>query len=143
MDAVPSDDDDFWPPVLSLAVDPRNSNVVYVAGSGGIFKSVDGGTMWTSLSSGYSSYTCAGTQPCFEPYYVSSIVIDNSGVLYATAGSWNARLVVRSPDGGTTWTPLNPSLQVPGLEQLAINPANPNTLYVTTADDGIYTINIH
>ena len=42
-EAFPTDDDDVWAVVTSLAVDPQNSNVVYATGSGGIFKSTDGG----------------------------------------------------------------------------------------------------
>ena len=141
-----SDDDDGWTPVISLAVDPRNSNTVYAAGSGGIFKSTDGGISWNTMNSGLSPYACAGGPPCFEPFYVGSLLIDpqNSSTLYATVGHASFPIpggVLRSMDGGATWSQVNEGL--PSLEswrrRLAIDP-NTNTLYLATHDNGVYAM---
>jgi len=75
-EAVPTDDDDFWTIVTSLAVDPRDSNIVYVTGSGGIFKSTHGGATWAAMNSGLAPYACVPGDNCFEPLRVISLVID-------------------------------------------------------------------
>jgi photosystem II stability/assembly factor-like uncharacterized protein len=49
---VSSGDDDFWINVSSLAVDPRDSNVIYATGSGGFFRSTDGGAAWSVVNGG-------------------------------------------------------------------------------------------
>jgi len=99
--------------VNSLAMDPKNPNVIY-AGTGegyfniddgfsgrrgaGIFKTTDGGATWTRLAS-----TTTG-----DFYYVNDIVVSptNSQRLYAATGAG----VFRSLDGGASWTRiLNPT----------------------------------
>lgn len=90
-------------PVTVLAMDPVNPDVIY-AGTGesfadpqsrrgvGIFKTIDGGTTWTHLTS-------TGTP---DYYYVNDIAISprNNQRIYAatTTGIW------RSDNGGASWT---------------------------------------
>lgn len=93
----------------SLAMDPKNSNVLY-AGTGeyytaggtapgnsirgvGVFKTTDGGATWNQMAS-------TGGQAAF--YYVNKIVVspNNSNQLYAA--TWSG--VFSSPDAGVTWT---------------------------------------
>jgi hypothetical protein len=99
--------------VCSLAMDPKNPNVIYAgAGEGyfnidgsingrrgaGIFKTTDGGATWTRLASTTTE----------DFYYVNDIVVSpaNSQRLYAATGAG----VFRSLDGGASWTRiLNPT----------------------------------
>jgi hypothetical protein len=99
--------------VNSLAMDPKNPNVIY-AGTGegyfnidggidsrrgaGIFKTTDGGATWTRLASTTTE----------DFYYVNDIVVSpaSSQRLYAATGAG----VFRSLDGGASWTrTLNPT----------------------------------
>lgn len=105
--------------VNSLAIDPRNSNVLY-AGTGegffngdavrgaGILKSVDGGETWTQLP--------ATTTPDF--HYVQKLVVSkgNGSRLYAATRTG----VFRSGDGGATWTRVIEGASVNGCMDLAI-----------------------
>jgi hypothetical protein len=90
--------------VSSLALDPTNSNTIY-AGTGegffnadgvrgaGIFKSTDAGAHWTRL---------AATASNSNFFFVNDIVVSNvnSQHVYAATGTG----VLRSLDGGSTWT---------------------------------------
>jgi photosystem II stability/assembly factor-like uncharacterized protein len=144
-EAITSDDDEFWTPVISVTVDPRNSSVVYAAGSGGLFKSTDGGTSWQTMNSGLSPYICAGPNySCGEPYWgepyrVGSLIIDpqSSNTLYAqTTGG-----ILRSVDGAASWSAVNQGLFAPtvhSIGSMVIHPKD-STVYVAT-DDGVYAI---
>ena len=95
--------------VNSLAIDPKNPNILY-AGTGegffngdsvrgaGIFKTTDGGATWTQLASTANS----------NFFYVNDIVISTR----ASTRLWAATRtgVWRSTNGGGTWTRvLNPT----------------------------------
>jgi photosystem II stability/assembly factor-like uncharacterized protein len=102
--------------VCALAQDPANPNVMY-AGTGegwfntdairgfGIYKSTDGGNTWLPLA---STQVTIETQALFSNFdFVQDIVVLNSGVVLATTRSarfCNAGGVLRSADGGTTWS---------------------------------------
>jgi len=118
--------------VGSIAIDPRNPNVIYSAstrgvrgvtstGGGvsltpgaapwGLYKSTDGGATFTFLHNG----TGAAAQ-CFPTTGaacsvrgVRRVALDPSNPDIVYAGSYG-RGVWRSPDGGTTWTQIKPSL---------------------------------
>lgn len=128
---------DFLPniAVASLALDPKNPNVLY-AGTGegfgnvdairgaGIFKSVNGGQTWARLSATANS----------NFHYVNDIVISptNSQRLYAATatGIW------RSLNGGTAWTRvLNPGA-ASGCPDLAISPKGPDDLVLASCGMG-------
>ena len=82
----------------------------------GLYKSTDGGSSWTFLHNGSPLATecdtvaeaTAGGSPC-SLRGVRRVALDptNPDVVYA--GSYG-RGVWRSPDGGTTWSQINPSL---------------------------------
>lgn len=124
-----------------ILVDPRNSNVIYVAAQGplwnsggerGLFKSTNGGTTWDSIL-----YISKHTG-------VSDIVMDprNPDVLYAASYQRRRHVftlinggpesaIYKSDDAGKTWRKLSsglPSGEV-GRIGLAISPVNPDVLY--------------
>lgn len=117
----------------SMAFDPTNSNIIYAGSvSGGIWKTTDGGTSWTSTSDFASNLV------------IGSIVIDptNSNILYAGTGEgyFNADAlqgigVLKSTDGGANWAVLN-NFATPNAQfgyffitKLLIRPDNVNVLY--------------
>ncbi len=103
--------------VNSLAIDPKNANILY-AGTGegfynadgvrgaGIFKTTDGGATWSQV---------AGTANS-NFYYVNDIIVSprNSARLWAATrtGVW------RSLDSGTTWTRVLTGPSVAGCTDL-------------------------
>ncbi|MGK2857935.1 MAG: VPS10 domain-containing protein [Thermoanaerobaculia bacterium] len=124
-----------------ILVDPRDSNVVYVAAQGplwssggdrGLYKTTDGGTSWTKVLD------------ISENTGVSDIVFDprNPDVVYATSYQRRRHVwtlvnggpesaIHKSRDGGATWKKITKGLPEEHLGKigLAISPARPNTVY--------------
>jgi photosystem II stability/assembly factor-like uncharacterized protein len=124
-----------------IIIDPRNSNVVYVASQGpvfnsggdrGLYKTTDGGTTWNKI---LDTGEWAG---------VSDLVMDprNPDVLIATVWQRARRQfayiaggpessIHRSTDGGATWTKSQRGLPSGDLGRigLAISPVNPDVVY--------------
>lgn len=115
----------FWDNIAisCIAFDPNNSQIMYVGtGEGftagassttrgaGIWKSTNGGTSWSQLSSSSNFY------------YVLDIVVRNesgTSVVYAAVdggfygGTWhgdNQSGIQRSTNGGSTWTNVSPNI---------------------------------
>jgi hypothetical protein len=88
--------------VSALAIDPGNVNNVYLGGAqGGVWKSTNGGTNWTPLTDLQASTA------------IGSIVLDpaNSNIIYVGTGeenfaqdSYYGAGILKSTDGGSTWT---------------------------------------
>jgi photosystem II stability/assembly factor-like uncharacterized protein len=120
-----SNDGETWSPttalgkfgVRTLAVDPKNPQIVYANPfNDGLYRTSNGGDSWDFLSN-------LGV--------VVTVAVDpvDPATVYAVS---NGTGVFRSSDSGSTWTPINNGL--PFLEflgRLAIDPANPSTLYVS------------
>ena len=122
--------------VCSLVMDPTNPQVLY-AGTGegyfnadsvrgaGIFKTTDGGTTWTQLSSTATS----------DFYYVNRLVVspnDPNRVYAATrTGLWV------SPNAGASWSRLYDASGVNGVTDLVVRTdTTPDTLVIAC---GIFT----
>lgn len=124
-----------------IMIDPRNSNVVYVAAQGqawgpggerGLYKTTDGGKTWDRILY-IGEYTG-----------VSDMEMDprNPDILYAASHQRERRVyskidggpesaIYKSVDAGATWTKLKKGLPKGDVGRigLALSPANPNILY--------------
>ncbi len=118
-----------------VAVDPLNSNIVYLgAPAGGIWKSTDAGITWAPLSD-------------YLPQIgVSGIAIDhtNTNIIYIATGDKDASDtysvgVMKSIDGGITWntTGLVFNNTSSNCGDIIMHPSNNQILFCAT-DDGIY-----
>ncbi|HEV2720273.1 MAG TPA: glycosyl hydrolase, partial [Thermoanaerobaculia bacterium] len=126
-----------------IVIDPRDSNVVYVAAQGplwaaggdrGLYKTTDGGKSWNAVLT------------ISENTGVSDVVLDpsNADVLYAAAYQRRRHVftlidggpesaIYKSTDAGKTWTKLKEGLPKEDMGRigLAIAPHNPKTVYAT------------
>lgn len=114
------------PMVKALAVDPKNPNslwavsgsVVSVAQS--VYHSLDGGGRWTRVFTGDLD---------FQVVHLWVAPTRKSVVLLAETGNGAPRRLLRSADGGVSWTP------VPGaLGPVAVPPDEPNVVFASSAD---------
>jgi Secretion system C-terminal sorting domain/PKD domain len=118
--------------VNAVAVDPNNSNIIYVGTpAGGCWKTINNGTSWSPLTDDFSSLG------------VSGIAIDpnNSNTIYLATGDGDGNDtysigVMKSTDGGSTWnsTGLNWSTsQSRVMRKIITHPINGNILWVATS----------
>lgn len=129
--------------IARIVIDPRDSNVVYVAAQGplwgpggdrGLYKSTDGGKTWSAILS-FSENTG-----------VTDVVMDPSNPDVLFAASYQRRrhfftlinggpeaAIHKSTDAGKTWVKLSGGL--PNVEMgrigLAISPVKPNIVYAS------------
>jgi photosystem II stability/assembly factor-like uncharacterized protein len=135
--------------VGKILIDPRDSNVVYVAAQGplwgpggdrGLYKSINGGKNWKKVLN------------ISENTGVTDVVLDprNPDVLIAAAYQRRRHVwtlidggpesaLYRSTDGGATWSKLKSGLPAVELGRigLAVAPSNPDVVYaIVEAADG-------
>jgi uncharacterized protein (TIGR03437 family) len=116
----------------TVTADPRNPGTIYATGSADIHRSTDYGATWILLST-----LSAGTG-------INGFAIDptNSSVFYAaTLGQG----MVKSTDGGATWTPIDNGIVVQPNSILAvrgiwIDPNHPSVLFTTGFVGSDYTL---
>jgi photosystem II stability/assembly factor-like uncharacterized protein len=131
-----------------IAIDPRNSDIVYVAAEGsiwgpggdrGLYKTTDRGKTWNKVLD------------ISENTGVNNVVMDprNPDVLYATSeqrrrhvytkiGGGPESAVYKSKDAGKTWDTIMkglPSGDIGGMG-IAISPANPDVIYIIAEATG-------
>ena len=112
--------------IRDVAVDPTTQGVVYIAtGSGGLWKSTDGGQ------------TFATAWDHYLPQSMGAVAVDSKGVVWAGSGevdhgggsAYYGKGIYKSTDGGATWTNM-------GLEdgdtigQIVIDPRDDNRVFV-------------
>ena len=131
---TPQSFDSFWDFQWNLALDQSDTvnDVVYAANLGGIYRSMNGGTTWTTIRGGNtSSYS----------YFTDIAVTKDSGIVYATLSSDGPqRGIWRSIDQGTTWTKISNSFFGDSLCNrvvIGINPQNENELYFLGNSEGL------
>ena len=125
-----------------IAIDPRNTDIVYVAAEGsiwgpggdrGLYKTADGGKTWNK------------SLDISENTGVNNVVLDprNPDIIYATSeqrrrhvftkiGGGSESAVYKSKDAGKTWDKIMnglPAVDIGGMG-LAISPVNPDVLYI-------------
>ncbi|MBI4502979.1 MAG: hypothetical protein HY700_17705 [Gemmatimonadetes bacterium] len=129
----------------AIAVHPTNSNIVYIGGAqGGVWKTVDGGATWTPLTDKECSLAMGAI--ALDPVD-PQIVYAGTGELHFSGDSYYGCGVLRSTDGGATWTRLGASVFATSsggarIARIAIAPrtaGSPATSTVLAASDfGVY-----
>jgi photosystem II stability/assembly factor-like uncharacterized protein len=107
--------------VLSVALDPVDSTVIYIATPHGIFKSTDDGKSWVEKMRG------------FKTWYTDEVIIDRRDrrTLYAAAEDD----LYRSTDGAESWSALN--VGAAGMRTVVQHPTNSNIFLIGTEDHGV------
>jgi len=134
--------------VTSIAADPSDSKTLYAgAAGGGVWRTVDGGQTWTPVTDTQASL------------FIGAVAVapSNSKVIYAGTGEANngpskelrelrynifsGRGILRSGDGGATWSLLGGSTFTRRtISRLVVAPNNENVVYAAVgarASDGL------
>ena len=128
--------------VLSIAIDPTDSRVIYVGtNSDGVFKTTDGGISWAAINNGMKDIYGIGSE-------ANTLLVDPNNTQTVYAGTSFG--VFKSTDGGAswvwTWTIAWSSVSV---NSMVFEPGNSQTLYaagsrsyfshgVSVSDRGVY-----
>jgi uncharacterized repeat protein (TIGR01451 family) len=107
--------------VADIAVDPRTEQTAYAATSAGLFKTVDGGTSWSSIN-----WASSGS-PSTEVVYAEIDPARPDTVYAARYG-----LVRRSVDAGVNWDSVATLAPGFGLSALLADPFHKSTLVIGT-----------
>ncbi len=135
--------------ISKIIVDPRNSDVVYVASYGplwapggdrGVYKTTDGGKTWKQIHFiSENSGTCDLIMDPSNPDVLYEAVHQRRRHVYTYIGGGAESGVFKSTDGGTTWIQLKSGLPSSNLGRvgLAVSPADPNYIYaIIEAENG-------
>jgi len=114
----------------ALAIDPGNSATLYAAAQGamclseanqaydcGVFKSVDGGRTWRNTPAEGSVLAIA-----IDPQTPSTVYAAGSKAPFGGH-------ILKSADGGGSWSAVNKGLACQEVTTLALDPSTPSTLY--------------
>src|SRR5919198_1157632 len=119
----------------AITIDPKNPKVIWV-GTGeswmrnsvsigdGIYRSDDGGENWTNLGLRESEHI---VKILVDPSATNTVYVCVPGKLWSDS---DERGVYKTTDGGKTWTKVLRGANLStGCSMLAMDPANPRTLY--------------
>lgn len=92
----------------------------------GIFKTIDGGSVWTSVSTGLTDLR------------IESLAVDPTRPEILSAGT-SSQGIFRSRDGGVTWTASNTGIRASEeINAIAVNPSQPDVVYAESRLSGVY-----
>ncbi len=121
---------------LAIAIDPRNSNVVYIGtAQGGVWKSSNGGDNWSPLTDKMPSLA------------IGALALDpkNPDIIYAGTGeptlggdNYYGAGILKSTDGGGSWTVVGADrFAGMGISKIIVDPVNSNIIYAASTRTGV------
>ena len=122
--------------VSSLIKDPIAAQTLYVGTSYGLYKSTNGGVSWSAINPAPNDF------PGFRiAVTIYALAIDPTrpqtlyaGYTYFTTGGGSFGGMFKSTNGGSNWSAIDAGLTYPEVIALAMDPTEPQTLYVGTSD---------
>src|SRR3989338_9013321 len=116
--------------------DPTNSNTIFVgAPDGGLWKSTNGGTSWTTSTDQLTVIGC--TDVAIDPGNTQIMYLATGdgdagdcysiGILKSTDGGATSNGIYRTTDGGANWTQTSTG----SFKDLEFMPGTPNTVYTS------------
>ena len=123
--------------VNNLSIDPSDLSIIYAGKhfeegyhEGGVFKSSNGGLTWFDINN--PELPPVSSPDSGSPYI--KINPDDGQTLYVT----NSGGVFKSSDGGLSWESSSDGLYTLSVFNPALNPSNPEIIYLGTWGEGIF-----
>jgi hypothetical protein len=135
--------DKAWANNNKFAVDQLHPTYVYAFTPDGLMRSVDKGDNWTALKDGKwpDGRDLQSSQVHVSPYDDSpghpQALFVSSSESYGNPGASGALGLIKSTDGGTSWT-IVPSLEGIPVQDIAFDPSNHGHLVAVTSDMKVY-----
>ena len=117
--------------IRALAVDPKNSNVVYAGADNGIYRTEDSGMNWAKLDSP------------MDGLKIWAIAINPSDPNTIFVGT-SPPFLFRTRDGGKSWEKLSAAIAqecaigLPRITALVVDPVDSDTVLAGVEIDGVY-----
>ncbi|MET0647259.1 MAG: Calx-beta domain-containing protein, partial [Pyrinomonadaceae bacterium] len=112
-------------PVTRMWADPSSAATLYSLTFNGLYKTTDAGTEWNLLNTGLNN-------PGSTFAAALAITPSNPSVLYAGGNTFNSPAIVKSIDGGATWSPSGTGVSS-SVTGLAVDPTNASVVYAGTS----------
>ncbi len=117
---------------LSIAADPANGQIVYVASGNSVCKSTNGG----------NRFPCVAIASASSQGPITSIAIDPRQPLTVYVSTSVNGGVFKSMDGGLSWANASQGLPAPFfIDSVTIDPFHPNVLYAWVGSGGYVSMN--
>ncbi len=116
--------------VREMTISKSSPSIMFATSGSSVFKSIDAGITWTSVTSGLPNRTITSV----------SIYPTDANLVFLTFSGFGAGKVYKSSNGGSTWVSISGNLPDTPINDIFIypnNPGNPNTFFVAT-DIGIF-----
>jgi len=123
--------------IVSGAFDPTNANVIYISpANGGVWKSTDAGITWMPLTDQQASLSMGAIE--IDPTN-TNIVYAGTGEATYSGASYYGRGLLKSTDGGSSWTNITSGLPTSTyFSRLKIRPNNNTQLLAALGNSGLY-----
>lgn len=126
--------------INAIAIDPRDSNVVYLgAAEGGVWKTTDGGLNWKALTDDQPSLATGAI--ALDPQNPDTVYV-GTGELNNSADSYYGAGILKSADGGATWANIVGPFLRDRIGSLLVHPKSSQTVFAASgfgvwrSDDG-------
>ena len=116
-------------PKQRLWTDPADPDGLWASSEGSLYRSADGGAAWE-----YQDVTEVSTIALFDLRFAPSwpLTAYLAGVGDTGASPATRAEVFRTDDGGANWTRADAGLDVPAVQELAVDPVDPRRVYAAT-----------